>query len=59
MVTPCILGDGAGGLAEIGVVVCLGGCEYSGGLTPDIVTPVKETPTPGILEDGVESRGSL
>jgi len=56
IVSPCILGDGAGGLAEIGVV-CLGECVYSGGLTLDIVTPVKETP--GILGDGVESRGAL
>jgi len=26
MVTPCILGDGAEDLEEIGVVVCLGEC---------------------------------
>lgn len=61
MVTPFILGDGAGDLAENGVVVCLGECVQSGGLTPDIVTRVKETPgilgeTPGIVGDGVVSR---
>lgn len=37
--TPFILGDGVGGLAEMGLVVCLSECVYSGGLTLDMVTP--------------------